>query len=95
MVRTEWREAVEALSGVHDRIQEWKDANPDFERTHPELVKLEEERRAVSKRIRFGSTKHDNNGSSLGTTSIDESLASPFGRPSMEASEAQDAALSL
>ncbi|KAH9157139.1 hypothetical protein AeRB84_001012 [Aphanomyces euteiches] len=53
MMRTEWREAVEALSGVHDRIQEWKDANPDFERTHPELVQLEEERRAASERIRF------------------------------------------
>ncbi|KAH9131201.1 hypothetical protein LEN26_007845 [Aphanomyces euteiches] len=51
MVRTEWREAVEALTQVRIRIQEWKEANSYFERTHPELVRLENERVAILERV--------------------------------------------
>ncbi|KAG9406109.1 hypothetical protein AC1031_004027 [Aphanomyces cochlioides] len=51
MVRIEWREAVEALSEVQKRIQQWKVANPDVERTHAELARLENERTAVRGRI--------------------------------------------
>ncbi|KAF0745118.1 hypothetical protein Ae201684P_011501 [Aphanomyces euteiches] len=47
IARSGWREAVEDLSKVQKRIEQWKAANSDYEQTHPELVRLANERKAV------------------------------------------------
>ncbi|KAG9406110.1 hypothetical protein AC1031_004028 [Aphanomyces cochlioides] len=53
IARNGWREAVEALSEAQKRIEQWKAANPDYEQTHPELIRLANERTVVRGRINY------------------------------------------
>ncbi|KAH9117382.1 hypothetical protein LEN26_007847 [Aphanomyces euteiches] len=51
IARSRWREAVEDLSKVQKRIEQWKAANADYEQTHSELIRLVNERKVVRGRI--------------------------------------------